>query len=101
IADTDDDDGAIPAELRRWLVQLRLLDSVPFAYLVADSALLPEESIRWFYVDRRWTDALVQGALSVSTVNSDDRTALTTRYPDVRHELDREERNVRRVPGSD
>jgi hypothetical protein len=97
----DDGDGAIPPELREWLVRLRLLDGVPFAYLVADTELLPEESIRWFYVDRRWTDALVQGALAVGTVNSDDRTQLASRYPSVRAELDQEERNLRREPGSD
>jgi hypothetical protein len=91
-----EDDGAMPAELRNWLVQLRLLQSVPFAYLVPDTELLPEESIRWFYLDRRWTDALVMGALSVGTANSDDRTLLTGRYPEVRDELDREERQVRR-----
>ena len=70
----------IPEELRDWLVRLRLLHDVPFAYFVADTQLLPEESIRWFYVDRRWTDALVQGALSVGTVNTDDRLQLTERY---------------------
>ncbi len=101
LATQDDGDGAIPAELRQWLVRLRLLDGVPFAYLLPDTALLPEESIRWFYVDRRWTDALVQGALAVGTVNSDDRTQLTARYPGVRDELDREERNLRRAAGSD
>jgi hypothetical protein len=100
LADTDDGDGAIPAELREWLVRLRLLDGVPFAYLVADSELLPPESIRWFYVDRRWTDALVQGALAVGTVNSDDRTQLTAQYPGVRDELDQEERNLRRRQGT-
>ena len=93
----DDDDGAMPAEVRSWLVRLRLLDGVPFAYLVADTMLLPAESIRWFYLDRRWTDALVQGALSVGTVNSDDRTQLTAAYPAIRAELDREERNLRRA----
>jgi len=92
----DDEDGVIPAELRNWLIQLRLLEAVPFAYLVADSDLLPLESIRWFYLDRRWTDALVQGVLSVGTVNSDDRTHLTAQYPAIRDELDREERNRRR-----
>jgi hypothetical protein len=81
-------------------VRLRLLDGVPFAYLAADSQLLPKESIRWFYLDRRWTDALIQGALAVGTVNSDDRTQLTARYPAVRAELDQEERNLRRVAGS-
>jgi hypothetical protein len=101
IAADDDGDGAVPAELREWLVRLRLLDGVPFAYLVADTELLPPESIRWFYIDRRWTDALIQGVLAVGTVNSDDRTQLTNRYPQVRAELDNEERNLRRVSGSD
>lgn len=96
----DDADGNVPAELRTWLTRLRLLDGVPFAYLVADTQLLPPESIRFFYVDRRWTDALVQGALSVGTVNSDDRTQLGAQYPAVRAELDREERNLRRRKGA-
>lgn len=91
-----DDNTAMPAELRNWLVRLRLLEGVPFANLVADSELLPAESIRWFYLDRRWTDALVQGALSVGTVNSDDRIQLDSQYQAIRAELDTEERNVRR-----
>ena len=75
----DDLDSTIPASLRSWLVRLRLLEGVPFANLVADTELLPAESMRWFYLDRRWTDALVQGALSVGTVNSDDRTHLAAK----------------------
>lgn len=98
---TDDDtDSAVPQELRSWLVRLRLLEGVPFANLVADTELLPPESIRWFYLDRRWTDALVQGALSVGTVNSDDRTHLAAQYEAIRDELDQEERNYRRLPGT-
>ena len=91
-----DSTDLIPEELRDWLVRLRLLHDVPFAYFVADTQLLPEESIRWFYVDRRWTDALVQGALSVGTVNTDDRLQLTERYGEIRAALDTAERNVRR-----
>lgn len=90
-----DDDTAMPAELRNWLVRLRLLEGVPFANLVADTELLPPESIRWFFLDRRWTDAIVQGALSVGTVNSDDRVQLGAQYDAIRVELDVEERNVR------
>jgi hypothetical protein len=86
----------VPEELRDWLVRLRLLESVPFAYLVADSRLLPEESIRWFHVDRRWTDALVQGALSVGTIDTSDRLQLEARHDEFRAALDRAERNVRR-----
>ncbi len=98
--DNDDSDSAMPAELRNWLVRLRLLEAVPFANIVADSELLPEESIRWFYLDRRWTDAIVQGALSVGTVNTDDRIHLAANYDAIRDELDNEERNLRRVEGS-
>ncbi|PCM45840.1 hypothetical protein [Marinobacter sp. ANT_B65] len=94
-----DENTAMPAELRNWLVRLRLLEGVPFANLVADSELLPQESIRWFYLDRRWTDAVVQGALSVGTVNSDDRIQIEAQYAAIRAELDTEERNVRRVEG--
>lgn len=94
-----DENTAMPAELRNWLVRLRLLEGVPFANLVADSELLPQESIRWFYMDRRWTDALVQGSLSVGTVNSDDRIQLDAQYTAIRAELDTEERNVRRSKG--
>lgn len=94
-----DEDTAMPAELRKWLVRLRLLEGVPFANLVADSELLPPESIRWFYLDRRWTDAIVQGSLSVGTVNSDDRIQLTAQYEAIRAELDTEERNLRSRPG--
>lgn len=96
----DDGTGVLPPELRSWLVRLRLLEGVPFANLVVDTELLPEESIRWFYLDRRWTDALVQGALSVGTVNSDDRVELAAHYDQLRDELDTEERNVRRAAGS-
>ena len=42
------------------------------------------ESIRFFYLDREWTDALVQGALSVGTVTTLDREhlqALHARHP--------------------
>ena len=90
----------VPAELREWLVKLRLLEGVPFAYLVADTRLLPEESIRWFHLDRRWTDALVQGALSVGTIDTNDRMQLEARYAEFRDALDAEERNVRRAAGA-
>jgi len=89
-----------PRDLRLWLARLRLLEGVPFGYLVADSTLLPPESIRFFYVDRGWTDALVEGALSVGTVTTADRTALEQIYATVRTEVDEAERLVR-LPGTE
>jgi hypothetical protein len=85
----------VPEELRDWLARLRLLESVPFNYLVPDAELLPAETIRFFYLDRVWTDALVQGALSVGTVTSADRVQLETVYPYIRAEVDEQERLVR------
>jgi hypothetical protein len=90
----------VPSELRGYLARLRLLDGVPFSYLAADAELLPRESIRFFYLDREWTDALVQGALSVGTVNSADRAQLESLYRYVRDEVDEEERRVR-LPGGE
>src|SRR5262245_20369131 len=90
----------VPRDLRQWLARLRLLEGVPFAYVVADSELLPPESVRFFYLDRNWTDALVQGALSVGTLNSSDRAQLEPLYRQVRTEIDQEERDVR-LPGGE
>lgn len=99
--DPDMGDRIVPLDLRQWLARLRLLDSVPFAYLVPDSLLLPPESIRFFYVDRNWADALVEGALSVGTVNSSDRAQLEQLYPQIRDEIDEEERTVREPGGEE
>jgi hypothetical protein len=88
----------VPRDLRLWLARLRLLEGVPFAYLVADASLLPPESIRFFYLDRGWTDALVEGALSVGTVTTAERGALEGIYGTVREEVDEAERLVR-MPG--
>jgi hypothetical protein len=93
-------DCITPRAVRDWLARLRLLEGVPFNTIVADAELLPKESIRFFYLDRAWTDALVQGALSVGTVNSGDRAQLQTLYPAIRDEIDAQERLVR-LPGSE
>ena len=90
----------VPLDLRQWLAQLRLLEYVPFCYLVADSLLLPPESIRFFYVDRNWTDAVVEGALSAGAANSSDRAQLEQLHKQIRDEIDEEERLVR-VPGGE
>jgi hypothetical protein len=97
--DPDDGDHVVPGELRRFMARLRLLHGVPFSYLVPDADLLPVESIRFFYLDRAWTDALVQGALSVGTISSADRTQLEAVYPHIRAEVDEAERSIRQPNG--
>ncbi len=93
--DKIDPNGVVPADVVRFLARLRLLEGVPFSYLVPDAAMLPLETIRFFYVDRNWLDALVQGALSPGTVNSADRAKLAELHPLVRREVDVAERLVR------
>ena len=55
-----------------WLANLSLLYPVPFSYLVSDQRLLPVESIRFFYLDQNWMEALMAGALSLAIHNSND-----------------------------
>jgi hypothetical protein len=99
--DPDDGDHVVRGELRRFLGGLRLLHGVPFSYLVPDTELLPRESIRFFYLDRRWTDALVQGALSVGTITTADRAQLEAMYPHIRDDVDEAERVIRSPHGEE
>jgi hypothetical protein len=89
----------LPDNVRTWLARSRLLEGVPFQHIVPDTELLPPESIRFFYVDREWTDALVQGALSVGTITTLDREQLQALHAAIRAEVDAEERRVRMVGG--
>ena len=93
--DRVDPDGVVPPDVVRFLARLRLLEAVPFNYLVPDETTLPLESIRFFYVDRNWLDALVDGALSVGTVNSADSEQLQSLHTVIRAEVDTAERMVR------
>lgn len=56
---------SLPLSLKNWLGRLMLLYGVPINYLVPDEAMLPPESIRFFYLDMNWIDAMVDGAFSI------------------------------------
>lgn len=56
----------------QWLAQLALLNGVPFNNLIADARLLPDESIRFFYLDQNWMNAIRDGALSIAQHSSRD-----------------------------
>jgi hypothetical protein len=68
IQDSDED----AQQVVEWLAATALLYNVPFNNLVAHPSLLPSESIRFFYLDQNWTDALLDGALSVGLQTSRD-----------------------------
>jgi hypothetical protein len=55
----------IPEDIGGWLGRVLLLYGVPFNYLVPDEAMLPPESIRFFYLDPGWMKCLLEGACSV------------------------------------
>ncbi|MEO9963701.1 MAG: hypothetical protein ABJF07_25740, partial [Nisaea sp.] len=63
---------AVKSHVSEWLDDLALLRLVPFSYLVPDPKMLPTESIRFFYVDPNWAEALVAGALSIGIQSSRD-----------------------------
>ena len=65
-----------PDTLNNWMARLKLLYGVPFNYLVPDEGMLPPESIRFFYVDVNWIDAMVDGAYSIGRDLTSDQTAL-------------------------
>lgn len=68
----------------RWLGRLCLLEGVPFPHLVPDPAVLPPESLRFFYLDLDWIEAALDGALSVGTATGRDRMVSAALYADVR-----------------
>jgi hypothetical protein len=55
-----------------WIRRARLLEDLPFVHLVPDPRMLPPESIRFFYVDPGWLDAITAGALSLALHSSAD-----------------------------
>lgn len=67
----------------KWIVDRLYLYNIPFHYLVGDPSKLPPESIRFFYIDANWTDALIDGALSLG--NHFDRQEDTIRLAIKEH----------------
>lgn len=67
----------MPDSLANWMSLLSLLQGVPFNYLVPDERMLPPESIRFFYLDQNWMDALCDGAFSIGrNLTADAGTAM-------------------------
>lgn len=64
--------GEIPEEVTAWLGRLVLLYGVPFNYLIPAEEMLPQESIRFFFLDPIWIQYLVQGACSVGNTDYGD-----------------------------
>ncbi|EDM81352.1 hypothetical protein PPSIR1_40750 [Plesiocystis pacifica SIR-1] len=76
-------------DLRNWLLGLQLLERVPFHYIVPDARMLPPESVRMFYIDRTWTDRLVQGAISAGAVSNGELKLTMEAAVGIRNQLDK------------
>lgn len=88
-------DAQMPPYMESFLSHLRLLVGVPFDYLVPDARMLPTESIRFFYLDRSWTDRLVDGAIAVGKIGSREQAHHQAQAPQLSRQLDLTERQVR------
>jgi hypothetical protein len=55
-----------------YITELRLLKDVPFSYLIPEEVMLPPESIRFFYLDENWLNAIMDGAISIGRDSSMD-----------------------------
>ncbi|ATL48173.1 hypothetical protein COR50_13925 [Chitinophaga caeni] len=64
----------IPENIVEWMGRLSLLCGVPFNYLVPDERMLPPESLRFFYIDNCWIDALMDGAFSIGRATTASMT---------------------------
>jgi hypothetical protein len=90
-----DETAEMKPYLESFLAHLRLLVGIPFEYLVPDSRLLPDESARFFYVDRSWTDRLVDGVISVGKAGTREQAHHQAHATDVATTLDHSEWQVR------
>ncbi len=76
---------ALPEVVSNWFAELGRLEHVPFNYLVPDRRLLPEDSLRFFCLDRTWLKCLMHGAFSIGRVtggNGQLETELFQKLPD-------------------
>lgn len=85
----------LPNELKHRLAQLSLLYGVPIEYLIPDIRLLPTESIRFFYVDRNWLDRLIDGAMSVGVLSSQDAVFNLSFFKQIYQQIDIEQLTLR------
>lgn len=91
----DAPEAGLPPYLESFLAHVRMLVGVPFRYLVPDERMLPKESIRFFYLDRSWTDRLVDGAMAVGKIGTREMALHQQHAAPIQQQLDVAQRVVR------
>lgn len=79
------DPPPVPKPILEQLARLFVLEGVPFEYIVANPAMLPKESIRFFVMDSNWLYRAVEGAVSAGVSSSRDVIATLTALEDQLH----------------
>jgi hypothetical protein len=92
---TDEPEAIMPPYMESFLSHVRLLVGVPSEFLIPDPRFLPDESIRFFYLDRSWADRLVDGALAVGKIGTREQAHHQAHSAPVSQQLDLSERIVR------
>ncbi|KAF3909587.1 hypothetical protein AA313_de0205883 [Arthrobotrys entomopaga] len=54
------------ATVLKFLMDMKFFADVPMCYLLPDPSFLPEESMKFFYIDKNWIDCMIDGALSIA-----------------------------------
>lgn len=70
---SDGTTSGIPPVVESFISSLAVLEGVPFNYLVPDARMLPNESLRFFYLDPNWIGALSSGACSIGSTSTFDQ----------------------------
>ncbi|KAL2113300.1 hypothetical protein VUR80DRAFT_4625 [Thermomyces stellatus] len=55
-----------------WVMDRMFLSGVPAHYLLSDPSHLTPESLKFFYIDPNWVDAMIDGALSLGNEKGTD-----------------------------
>lgn len=63
----------IPKTVRDWCQDRLALRGIPFEYLVPDTRMLPENSLRIFQIHESWMECLLSGALALGRAGEADR----------------------------
>jgi hypothetical protein len=93
-------ENPFPIGIINWLAELILLENIPFNNLIADEKLLPNESMRLFYLDKNWTNALLDGALSIGIHSERDMLLQKAMNQIIRQQTNEEISDKNKVIGT-
>ncbi|KAI1198692.1 hypothetical protein F5X97DRAFT_342392 [Nemania serpens] len=69
-----------------WMIVLAFvldrmfLSGVPAHYLISDPTHVPPESLRFFYIDPNWVDAMIDGVLSLANHSGNDMDRVAIKF---------------------